>query len=78
MSIGYGLIVWLEAGLQRIMILREDCTTYVPNPEACDTVGLKLTVADLHPTEFPFEWIGRIHNLRPSNPRHEQYTWPEQ
>ena len=35
-------------------------------------------MADLHPTEFPLERIGRIHNLRPSNPRHEQYTCPEQ
>jgi hypothetical protein len=35
-------------------------------------------MADFHPTEFPSEWIGRIHNFRPSNPRHEQYTCPEQ
>jgi hypothetical protein len=34
MSIGYGLIAWLETGLQEIMILREDSTTYVLNSEA--------------------------------------------
>ena len=41
-------------------------------------MGRKLTIADLHPTEFPFEWVGRVHNLRPSNPCHEQYTCQEQ
>jgi hypothetical protein len=30
-----------------------------------------LTRVDLHTTEFPFEWNGRIHNLRSAHPSHK-------
>lgn len=37
-------------------------------------MGRKLTAADFNTTEFPSERIRRIHDLRPPDSCHEQYT----